>query len=95
MVNNNDFLGYLLLKSRNKKFVLQLDEVSMNEIHADDSISGKAYLYSTHINCIEANFYTNHEHENIKEDVTEFVTDYIYDRDNRPILHELKELKEY
>ena len=95
MINNNDFLGYLLLKSGNKKFVLQLDNVSMNEIHKDDSISGKAYLHSTHISCIEADFYANHEHENIKEDVTEFVTDYIYDRDNRSILHELKELKEY
>lgn len=95
MINNNDFLGYLLLKSGDKKFVLQLDKVSMNELHTDDSISGKAYLYSTHINCIEADFYTNYERENIKEDVTEFVTDYIYDRDNHSILHELKELKEY
>ena len=95
MVNNNDFLGYLLLKSGNKKFVLQLDTVSMNELHTDDSISGKAYLYSKPISCIEANFYSNCERENIKEDVAEFVTDYIYDRDNRPILHELKELKEY
>jgi hypothetical protein len=95
MKSNNDFLGYLLLKSNDKKFVLQLDRVSMNEIHADDSISGKAYLYSTHINCIEADFYSNYERENIKEDISEFVTDYIYDRDNRPILHELKELKEY
>lgn len=95
MINNNDFLGYLLLKSGNKKFVLQLDTVSMNEIHTDDSISGKAYLYSKPISCIEADFYTNHEHENIKEDISKFVTDYIYDRDNRPVLHELKELKEY
>lgn len=95
MVNNNDFLGYLLLKSEDKKFVLKLDKVSMNELHTDDSISGKAYLYSKPISCIEANFYSNYEHENIKEDVAEFVTDYIYDRDTRPILHELKELKEY
>ena len=92
---NNDFLGYLLLKSGDKKFVLKLDKVSMNEIHTDDSISGKAYLYSKPISCIEADFYSNYERENIKEDVAEFVTDYIYDRDNCAVLHELKELKEY
>ena len=95
MKNNNDFLGYLLLKSGDKKFVLQLDEVSMNEIPTDDSIKGKAYLYSKPINLLEANFYSNYEHENIKEDIAKFVTDYIYDRDNGPVLYELKELKEY
>ena len=95
MKNNNNFLGYLLLKSGDKKFVLQLDEVSMNEITTDDSISGKAYLHSKPINPIEANFYSNYERENIREDITEFVTDYIYNRDNGPVLHELKELKEY
>lgn len=93
MKNNNDFLGYLLLKSGDKKFVLQLDEVSMNEIPTDDSIKGKAYLYSKPINLLEANFYSNYEHENIKEDIAKFVTDYIYDRDNSPLLQELKELQ--
>ena len=95
MKNNDNFLGYLLLKSGDKKFVLQLDEVSMNEIPTDDSIKGKAYLYSKPINLLEANFYSNYEHENIKEDIAKFVTDYIYDRDNGPVLYELKELKEY
>lgn len=95
MINNNDFLGYLLLKSGDKKFVLQLDKVSMNELHTNDSISGKAYLYSKPISCIEADLYSSHERENIKEDISEFITDYIYDRDNLPILHELKELKDY
>lgn len=96
MKNNDNFLGYLLLKSGNKKFVLQLDEVSMNEITADDSISGTAHLYSNkHIDYIKADFYSNYDRENIQEDIKEFVSDYIYDRDNRPLLQELKELKEY
>lgn len=96
MKNNNDFLGYLLLKSRDKKFVLQLDKVVMNEITTDDSIQGTTYLYpNKHIDYIKANFYSNYDRENIQEDIKEFVTDYIYNRDNRAVLQELKELKDY
>ena len=96
MKNNEDFLGYLLLNSGDKKFILQLDEVVMNEITTDESIQGTAYLYpNKHIDYIKADFYSNYERENIKEDISEFVTDYIYDRDNSAVLHELKELKDY
>lgn len=62
MKNNDNFLGYLLLKSGDKKFVLQLDEVSMNEIPTDDSISGTAHLYpNKHIDYIKAAFYSNYD----------------------------------
>ena len=95
MVNNNDFLGYLLLKSEDKKFILQLDEVVMNEIPTDDSIQGTTYLYpNKHIDYLKADFYSNYNRENIQEDIKEFVSDYIYNRDNRPLLQELKELRE-
>ena len=90
MKNNNDFLGYLLLKTGNSKFILQLDEVVMNEITIDDSIQGTTYLHSNkQMNSIKADFYSNYDRENIQEDIKEFVTDYIYDRNNGPVLHEL------
>ena len=96
MKNNNDFLGYLLLKSGAKKFVLQLDEVSMNEITTDDSIQGTTYLYpNKHIDYIKADFYSNYDRENIQEDIKEFVSDYIYDKDVGAVKQELKELKNY
>lgn len=94
MKNNNDFLGYLLLNSGDKKFILQLDEMVMNEITTDNSIQGTAYLYpNKHIDYIKANFYSNYDRENIQEDIKEFVSDYIYNRDNGPLLHELHELQ--
>ena len=95
MKNNEDFLGYLLLNSGDKKFILQLDEVVMNEITTDESIQGTAYLYpNKHIDYIKADFYSNYDRENIREDIKEFVSDYIYNRDNGPLLHELHELRE-
>lgn len=96
MKNNNDFLGYLLLKGGDKKFILQLDEVVMNEITTDDSVQGTAYLYpNKHIDYIKADFYSNYDRENIQEDIKEFVSDYIYDRDAGAVKQELKELKNY
>lgn len=96
MKNNDDFLGYLLLKTGNSKFILQLDEVTMNEITTGDSIQGTAYLCpNKHIDYIKADFYSNYNWENIQEDIKEFVSDYIYNRDNGPLRHELRELKEY
>ena len=96
MKNNNDFLGYLLLKTGNSKFILQLDKVVMNEITTDDSIQGTTYLYpNKHIDYIKADFYSNYDRENIQEDIKEFVSDYIYDRDAGAVKQELKELKNY
>jgi hypothetical protein len=96
MKNNDDFLGYLLLKTGNSKFILQLDEVVMNEITTDESIQGTAYLYpNKHIDYLKADFYSNYNRENIQDDIKEFVSDYIYNRDAGAVKQELKELKNY